>query len=84
VRREYRAVWIQNLSVRVTFGNIGPFCETYLAKSYFLEAPKLVQIVWDHGTNNFSGLGHSITPLLLLCAQRPDTRVDFVPFKLVQ
>jgi hypothetical protein len=82
IRAEYYPLWLRNLSVRLTIHALPPFMETVLPKYTDLaHAPKLVQICWDHNSNDSKKL--DLKCLLLLGSTSPTVCLEFVPYRVV-
>jgi hypothetical protein len=83
IRAEYYPFWLRNLSVRLTIHTLPPFMETFLPKYTDLaHAPKLVQICWNHTSNDSKKL--DLKCLLLLGSTSPTVRLEFVPSRVAE
>jgi hypothetical protein len=84
LRAEYRPLWMRALEVRLTFVTLPKFEDVFLPKGTQQQhAPRLIQVSWEHGSDNYRGR-NQLKPLLMLRARFPTLRFEFVPFDVAE
>jgi len=73
---------MRTLCVRLTLATFPKFVDVFLSTDAEpMQAPKVVQLSWDHDIDNYSPRDQ-LTPLIKLRAQCPDLRYEFVPYEV--